>query len=194
DPHRLPLGRALVVSQIALSLILVTAAGLFIRTLRNLLSVDPGFERDQVVTVRIDPRAGNYPPAQLPALYQRLRAAVGSVPGVTSVSMSLHTMATGSARTSGFYVAGQTHGPEWDSSSQETLVTPGFIATVGIPLLRGRDLSDADGPKAPRVALINEAMAKHFFGDVDPIGKRFGYDDKADIEVVGLVRDARINY
>ena len=99
DPERLPLGRALVVSQIALSLMLVTVAGLFIRTLRNLLSVDPGYEQEQVVAVRIDPRAGNYPEQQLPALYQRIVAAVGAVPGVTSVSMSLARWAPDPPRT-----------------------------------------------------------------------------------------------
>jgi predicted permease len=193
EPHRLPLGRVLVVSQIALSLVLVTAAGLFVRTLRNLLAVDAGFARSSVIAIRFDPRAAGYQEAQLPALWERVLAAVRGVPGVRSASLSLHTLATGSMRTSSFVVTGRTDPPEWDGNAQEDFVTPDFFETIGLPILRGRAFGPGDVAGAPGVAIVSETAARHFFGSDDPIGRRIGYDQTESVEIVGVVRDARLN-
>jgi predicted permease len=186
--HRLPLGRILVVSQIALSLVLVAAAGLFVRTLHNFLRVDPGYASEQVVEARIEPRVAGYQYAELPGLYRRLLDAVGGVPGVRSVALSLDGFA-GAQRIGGYRVPGVTRpaGP-----GQENYVTPGYFATVGIVLLRGREFSDADRDGVPRVSVVSEAFAKHFWGTDDVVGRRFGYE-QPEFEVVGVVQDARVN-
>jgi predicted permease len=189
--HRLPLGRVLVVSQIALSLVLVVTAGVFVRTLRNLLDIDPGFDREQVVTARIDTRAAGYQPAQLPALYDRLLGMARATPGVRSASLSLLSMA-GGIRTSGFSVAGRTFSPG-ENTAQENYVTPDYFTTVGMTLLQGRPFSDADRAGGPRIGIVSESMAKGFFGTDRVVGARLGYGTPPDIEIVGVVRDARVN-
>lgn len=190
--HRLPLGRALVVGQIALSLVLVVAAGIFVQTLRNLLHIDPGYEHEHVITARIDVRAARYESAQLPGLYDRLSSAVTSIPGVRSASLSFLGLATGGQQASTFRLPGRTFAPGEDAA-QENFVTPEFFATVGMPVLEGRGFTSADRADAPRVAIVSESMARHFFGTDRAVGARFGHDSVANIEVVGVVRDARVN-
>ena len=191
--HRLPLGRALMIGQIALSLVLVVTAGMFVQTLRNLLDIDPGYEHERVITARIDVRAAGYDPARLPALYERLLGAVTSVPGVRSASLSFLGVATGAQTTRSYRVPGRTLAPGEDVA-QENLVTPDFFTTVGMPLLQGRGFTAADRAGAPEVAIMSESAARHFFGSVErAIGARFGADSIPNVEVVGVVRDARVN-
>ena len=189
--HRVPLGRVLVVSQIALSLVLIATAGVFVRTLRNLLAIDPGFEPAHVVTARLDVRAAGYDYAELPALYDRILARAAAVPGVRSASLSVHGFAA-SVSTSGLLVPGRTLPPD-DNSAQQNSVTPDYFETVGMPLKSGRGFTRADRAGGPRVAVVNESMARHFFGTTDVVGRRFGLGEPADIEVVGVVGDARVN-
>ena len=191
--HRLPLGRLLVVSQIALSLVLLAAAGLFVRTLRNFLAVDTGYAAEQVLEARIDPRGAGYSQEALPGLHQRLLDAVGAVPGVGSVSLSMHGLGVGAQRISDFTVPGVDRPPDFNRQGQENFITPGYFATVGMAMLRGRQFTDADRLGGPRVAVVSEAFARHFFGTLDVIGKRFGYD-QPQFEIVGVVRDARVNF
>jgi predicted permease len=193
--HRLPLGRLLVAAQIALALILVTSAGVFARTLSNLIEVDAGYDRESVVTARIDLRAAGYTPDQLPAANRRLYQAVRAVSGSQSASLALFGLGPGGRRTSGFATAGRTIAPG-QNLAQENYVTPGYFRTVGIRLVRGREFTDDDMVGRPRVAVVSEGFAKHFFGTADAIGKRMGYgvgDSTGDsgIEVVGVARDAR---
>jgi predicted permease len=189
--HRLPLGRLLVVSQIALSLVLVVTAGVFVRTLRNLLDIDPGFDREQVVTARIDVRAAGYTYAQLPGLYDRLLGMAGAIPGVRSASLSLLSMA-GGIRMSGYSIPGRSLAPG-ENTAQENYVTPDYFSTVGMTILQGRAFTSADRDGGTRVAIISEATAKAFFGTDRVVGARFGYDAPQDLEIVGVVRDARVN-
>jgi predicted permease len=190
--HRVPLGRVLVVSQIALSLVLVATAGMFVRTLRNLLAIDPGYERAQLITARLDVRAAGYDSAQLPVLYDRLVSRAAAVPGVRSASLSVHGLA-GSVGTSGFVVPGRTFPPA-GNSAQQNFVTPDYFATVGMPLVEGRAFTPADRAGGPRVAVVTESMARHFFGTTEVVGSRLGHDAPTyDIEIVGVVRDARVN-
>jgi predicted permease len=186
-----PLGRVLVVAQIALSLVLVATAGVFVRTLRNLLAIDAGYERGNVVTARLDIRAAGYEDAQLPALYDRLLSGAANVPGVRSASLSLHGFAA-SIGTSAFKVPGRTL-PPGGTYAQENYVTPEYFTTVGIALVKGRQFARTDRSDGPRVAIVNESMARHFFGTTDVVGARFGHDSPPELEVVGVVRDARVN-
>ena len=190
--HRLPLGRVLVMSQIALSLVLVVTAGVFVRTLRNLLVIDPGYEREHVVVARLDVRAAGYDSAALPALYDRLLGAAAAIPGVRSTSLSLNSLAGGGTRTSGFVVPGRTLPPGESSTAQENYITPDYFSTVGMTLAQGRAFTRADKEGAPKVAIISESMARHFFGTDRVVGSRFGYDNP-ELEVVGVVKDARVN-
>jgi predicted permease len=190
--HRLPLGRVLVVSQIALSLVLVTSAGLFVRTLQNLMSVDTGYQPDRIITALIDVRAAGYRPDQLPAMYDRLLQAVSAVPGVRAASLSLSGPASGSQRISAFTVPGRDLSPP-ERQGQENSVTPAFFETVGLPLIKGRPFNAADRAGSPQVAIISKAAALKFFGTEDVVGKQFGYGTPANVEVVGVVGDARVN-
>jgi predicted permease len=189
--HRVPLGRALVAAQIALSLVLVATAGVFVRTLRNLLAVDPGYAHTQVITARLDVRAAGYDYAELPPLYDRLLSRVAAVPGVRSASLSLHGFAA-SIGTSAFAVPGRTL-PPGGNNAQQNYVTPDYFTTVGMSLLQGRPFAPTDRVGAPRVAIVSESMARHFFGTTDVIGQRFGTGATPDLEIVGVVRDARVN-
>jgi predicted permease len=195
--HRLPLGRLLVAAQIALALILVTSAGVFARTFANFISVDAGYDRESVVTARVDVRAAGYTVEQLPGEYRRLLDAASGVPGVQSAGLAAFGIANGGRRTSGFAVGGHPLAPN-QNIAQENYVTPGYFHTVGMRLLRGRDFTSADTPdKTPRAAIVSEAFAKHFFGSTDIVGRRFGYGNGAESpdgqEVIGVVSDARFN-
>ncbi len=190
--HRLPVGRMLVAAQLALSLVLVAGAGLFVRTLRNYLAIDTGFARERLVDARINPRAAGYTAEQLPALYQRLQDAIAAVPGVRGVGLNGNGLVGGISRIGGIRVAGVTRPPGWDGSSQVNFVSAGYFATVGMVLLRGREFTAADRLDGPKVAIVSQAMAKHFFGTEEVLGRRFGYNDP-DTEIIGVVRDARVN-
>ena len=189
--HRLPLGRMLVAAQIALTLVLVATAGVFARTLQKLLDVDVGYDRDQVLAVRIDVRAAGYEHAQLPELYDRLQSATAAIPGVTRTSISLMSLGTQAERISNYRVPGKEMAPNTNRGN-ENVVSPSFFATTGIPILRGRTFTKDDRAGGQRVAMVTESFAKHFWGNDDVLGKQFGYGSP-DFEVVGVVRDAHMN-
>jgi predicted permease len=190
--HRVPLGRVLVASQVALCLVLVSSASLFVRTFQNLLQIDVGYDRERVITARLDLRAAGYTQQQVSAVYQRLLDAVRAVPGVRSASLSLIGLATGARRVGAFVVPGRQL-PPGRNSAQEDYVTPDFFVTTGIPLLKGRLFTDADRRGAPRVSIISQSAARHFFGTDDVIGARIGYGTPAEFEIVGVTRDARVH-
>jgi predicted permease len=190
--HRLPLGRTLLIAQIALSLVLVASAGLFARTFQNFLSINPGFDADHVIAARIDVLASGYTGEQLPALYDRLTTAARTLPGVTSVALSWLTLGTGGVSVGEYIVAGRTFALG-GNTAQMNYVTPEFFGTTGMTLLRGRDFRASDDANAPDVAIISARMARDFFGTLDVVGRRFGFDAPDDFEIVGVVRDARVN-
>jgi predicted permease len=190
--HRLPLGRLLVVSQVALSLLLVAAAGVFVRTFQNLLNIDPGFERETLVTAAIDVRAAGYDSRGLPGLYDRLLSEARAIPGVRSASLSLIGLGTGVQRISEYAVPGRLLTRD-QRRAQENYVTPNYFATTGIRLIAGRVFTDRDNVNSPRVVVIAQTTARRLFGTDSVIGKRFGYSDDDLWEVVGLVADVRAN-
>ena len=187
-----PGGKLLVVAQVALSLALLVGALLFLRTFRNLLGIDAGFEREQVISARFSPRLSGFDAAQLPALYERLLEAARRVPGTTSASIALYGALTGTQRISGISVDGRPRRAGEDNAREE-YVGLKYFETVGMPFLRGRDFLPQDDARAPNVAVVNATMARKFFGDDSPIGKRFGYGTPGDTEIIGVVADARID-
>jgi predicted permease len=185
------MGRTLVVVQVAFSLLLVSGAGLLARTLWNLLQMDLGFNREHVLTVRIDPRSAGFTAAQLPSLYAQMVERVRAVPGVQSAGIALSSIAGGGTISSGINVPGYTPDPRENMSIDENYVDPGYFETVGMRLLDGRDFDARDTERAPRVAVINETMARHYFGARSPIGRHYGYGS-TQFEIVGVVRDAKV--
>ena len=191
---RVPFGRLLIVAQVTLALTLLVGAVAFVRTFNNLLSLQAGFEREHVIAARFEPRLAGFDREQWPALADRLLAAARGVPGVQSASMSVNGALTGATRISGnIVIEGQParSGQNWPL--REELVGVDYFETLAMPLVRGRSFRSTDVDGAPKVAVISEAMAKRFFGDVDPLGKRFGYGTPPELEVVGIVRDAKVD-
>ena len=187
------LRRGLVVAQVALSMLLLSGAGLFARSLYNLKTLDPGFRVDRLFAFSIDPSLSGYQGDRLLSLYQRMQQELAAVPGVRSVSMSETGALSGNDWSMTVRVDGYQAKEGEDMNPSVDGVGPGYFETMGIPLVSGRDFTDRDTKGAPRVAVINETMAKYFFNGVNPIGKRFGFGrgTATDIEIVGVARDVR---
>ena len=192
---RLSLSSAMVVLQVGLSMVLLTGAGLFARSLLNLQNENVGFDRSNMLLVGIDPRLAGYKPAELPALYQQVVERLGNLPNVRSVSMATYSPMSGSHRASSIQVPGYTPQPDEDVVVEDMLAGPNYAATLGIPVLRGRDLGIRDTVSAPRVALVNEAFANRYFKDQNPVGRNFTFDDETDsgkmLEIIGVVGDVK---
>jgi predicted permease len=192
---RTPLAKGLIVSQVALSLILLIGAGLFLRTLVNLSNVDTGFNKENVLRFGIDPPAVGYKvDLRLVTLYQQIEQRVSALPGVRAASISFFTFNEGEW-TDPVSVIGRTPTPEDDMAAHHNVVGPGYFATMGIPLLLGRVFGPQDSGASTKVAIINETFARWYLPGGSPIGRHFGLGgDPAhsnDMEVVGVVKDAK---
>ena len=196
---RLWLSRPLVVVQVAVSLLLLTGAGLFVQTLRNLRNQDLGFAGDAIVQARINPEGSGYKSEQLPTLYHQLLERLNSTPGVRSASLAATGFRSGMSRTCCIAIQGHTAAPNEDREIQTLNVTPGYFETMGLPLLAGRDFVWQEASSKPgftNIAIINETMAHRYFGESSAVGQRFGWGDPAveaikyDTEIVGVVKDA----
>ncbi|HUE84950.1 MAG TPA: FtsX-like permease family protein, partial [Vicinamibacterales bacterium] len=183
--------RALVVLQVALSLVLVTGTGLFVRSFQKLVDADPGVERERLLTVGVDPRLSGVPPQDLPDVYRRVLEAARGVPGVQAAALAMCGLHSSCARESGFTLEGYQARTGEDVAFRVNVVTPGYFSTVGMPLLAGRALTERDLAQTPAVAVVNRTLAASYFGDGQAaIGRRFGLATP-DIEIVGIVEDAR---
>jgi predicted permease len=185
--------KGLIVAQVAMSLVLLVGAGLFLRTLHNLQSVEVGFNSENLLLFRVDPRLNNYQDEKITRLYDDLVAQMERVPGVRSVTMSRHPLLAGSSSINGIYVQGQAPRSERERRVWTQRVQANFFATMEMPLLAGRQLTPQDDRRAPKVAIINQTLARQFFGEENPLGQRFGYgaaENSGDIEIVGVVKDA----
>jgi predicted permease len=182
----------LVTAQIALSMMLLISAGLFIRSLVNVSRVDLGLRVDNVVTFGISPQLNGYTPARALALFRRVEEEMATVPGVRAVTASLVPLLAGSNWGSSVNVEGFPRDPDIDNGSRFNEVGPGYFAALGIPLLGGREFTDADIAGAPKVAIVNEAFAKKFNLGRQAVGKRMSTgDNDLDTEIVGLVQNAK---
>ncbi len=191
---RSPLGKALIISQVALSLVLLVGAGLFIRSLVNLVNVDTGFNEHGVLLFRVDPSATGYTDEpRLANMYRQIEERVDALPGVRASCFPIYTFHDGGwdapAWAEGYRTApGSQHDASYNAVGQ------GYFAATGLPILAGRDFGPQDTAASPKVAVINETMARRFFPGGSPIGKRFGIggpEHSNDIEVIGVVRDAK---
>jgi predicted permease len=194
-PRRLPLGRLLVAGQIALTVLLLSIAVLFSRTLERLARVDLGLTRGEVLMLRIDPIAAGYEPARLQPLYDRLWTRIAAVPGVQSAALSLGGPLSGSMRSSSFRAEGYVHGRSERMDVQEEVVTDDYFKALGIRLLQGRTFGPSDTTSSRKVSVISESMAKRYFKGTSPIGRHWAYDDNIakGFEIIGVVGDVHHN-
>jgi predicted permease len=208
---RFDLRRVLVVAQVAISLLLLIGAGLFVRSLSNLQNLDPGFVRESVLLVSVNPQASGYKGQRLRDYYERLLAKVGAHPDVRSASLANITPLSNSRWNQDVAIQGYQWKPDEKPYIDFNAVSPRFFETLGIPLIAGRDFTEQDSPAVtpdpkpkpdpadkttgPRVAIINETMAKRFFPRQSPLGARLCRDEKFKMEesyeIVGVVKDAK---
>jgi predicted permease len=189
-PRRRALDTVLVATQVALSLVLLVAAGLFVRTLQNLWNQEPGYDRRNVVMFSVDARLAGRTGDEIPLTYSRILTELWRVPGAQSVTVSAvrpvsenYYFITGVGS-----VGGRKLPPDQRIRAAFNHVGPGYFATLGIPLVAGRDFDERDTRESARVAIISQRMARHFEGD--PIGQMLDEGPSAR-EIVGVVADAR---
>jgi predicted permease len=191
------LSKSLLVAQVAISLVLLVGAALFLRTLHNLRHVDVGFNPENVLLFRVSPQLNGYDEARIATLYRDLLARIGGVPGVRGVAMSQPALLSGSVNSTSIYIHGRAYAAESrerDSNSiNRVVVSPSFLEVMGIPIVAGRGLTDRDNQAAPKVVVVNQAAVRQFFPGGNAIGQRFGssLETTNQLEVVGVVRDAK---
>lgn len=186
------LRQALVALQFALSLVLLVGAALFIRTLRNYGNVNPGFDRDHLLSVWLDTRIRHYNHDQRLSFYQQVVDRTEALPGVRSAALAICGLAANCRSASDIYLPG---GSQIAATPQTNAISLRYFQTVGISLLRGREFAPADNEKAPPVAIINQTLAQKIFPHVDPVGRRFGYESNSasEFQIIGVVSDAQVN-
>jgi predicted permease len=194
---RFSLASTLVVSQVALSLVLLAGAGLFARSLMKLQEENVGFNRDNVLLVGIDPRLGGYKPTELSALYGQLLDRLGELPGVKTATIATYSPISGTGRSSSITVRGYTPKPGENMVVADMLIGPDYCETLGVPLLLGREIGIRDTPASQKIAVVNQSFAQYFFQGENPIGRRFYFGDEDDpergeeLEIVGVIGDVK---
>ncbi|HZQ50983.1 MAG TPA: ABC transporter permease [Bryobacteraceae bacterium] len=187
--------KLLVSAQVGLSLLLLIGAGLFTSTLRNLKNLNPGFQVNNLLSFSMDPTLSGYDAARSKLFFKQLTEKLRALPGVRSAALCLVPPLTFSEWDSAVAVQGYSAKPGEDMNPYVNYVSPGFFQTLGIPMLAGRDFSERDILGAPKVAVVNEKFARHYFGNRNPIGWHIGMGrdpgTKTDIEIIGVVRDTR---
>jgi predicted permease len=193
------LSKGLVITQAALSFLLLVGAGLMLRTMYNLQNTDAGFNREKLLVFGLTPGQLGYKGERRANLYRQLLARLDAVPGVRGVTCSSEALLSTAVWGRDVFVAGDpvrynaNNQPIENGGALVLGVRENFLETMGIPLLQGRTLRIQDDERAPRVAVVNQAFAKQFFHNENPIGKRFGFevDSASQIEIVGLSADAK---
>jgi len=187
-----PIGKVLVVTQLALCLLLLTSAGLFLRTLLNLRRVDLGYRTEHLLLLDVDPLSGGVEPDDFGGFIDRMLARLAELPGVEAVTFSENGLFSGTESATRIAIVGRPEPAEGENEVSFDEAGPRYFATVGIPIRRGRDIAASDRAGAPLVAVVNEAMAKQLFPGSDPLGQRFHEVTKPDVvyTVVGVAADA----
>jgi len=183
---------ALVVAQLALSIVLVVTAGLFAVSLRNLLQRSPGFQPENLLSFSVDPGLSGYTGARELAFLQELERRLSALPGAVAVGAARGGVFNGSDRGANVTVEGYHARPDEDVECAVDAVSAGFFHTLKVPLLEGHDFTEADGNGAPKVAIVNQEFARFFFPGGNPVGHHLAFgagDVKLDIEIVGVVRN-----
>jgi macrolide transport system ATP-binding/permease protein len=189
------LGNLLVMVQVAFSVILLVGASLLLRSLVRLETFDVGFDRDHVLAVSIEQQTAGRTPEQMKVFYDQVLDRARNLPGVRSASYSGFTPISGSEMGVNVAVDGLALKPGEAANELFVGVSPGYFETLGIPLLQGRDFAGQDVQLPPRVAIINRTMARRFFGDANPVGKRFKLveGNRPPLEIIAVVADSTYN-
>jgi predicted permease len=183
------LSKSLIVVQVALSLVLIVGAGLFLRTLFNLRAVDVGFDTRNLMIFSVNPSLNRYTPERSLQVFREMQDELKGIAGVQSVALTRVALLSGGRSSSTRWVPGQ-------SKSQNLhvmQVSPEFFETIGVPVVMGRGFTDRDTPTSPKVAVINETAARLLFPNDNAVGKRMGtsLETNSDYEVIGVVRDTK---
>jgi len=191
--RRFSLHGALVVGQVSLSTLLLVGALLFLRTLRAAATIDPGFRTDHMLLLDISPRPGEEGKVDPEQVALTARDRIAAIPGVTAVTWASNVPLGLDMGRRSLQVEGYRRREGEDMEFHYSVVGPRYFETMEVPLLRGRGFTNADRPGAPGVVVVNEAFAKRFWGDADPIGKRISRSGENGpwMEVVGLARDGK---
>ena len=189
--RKLEMRKMLVILQVALSLVLLVGAGLFTRSLRNLKTVDDGYHTDQVVTLAIDPAQSGYKIDKLQSFYALLNDRVIALPGVNVATFTRNVPIGGGLSRIGIELPGYQPAPGEEMAVLLNQSTPQFFATFGTPLLMGRDFNAQDTPESPKVVIISDSVVRRYFGNENPLGKRITLENYKDLEIVGVVADAK---
>ena len=197
--------RALVTVQVALSLLLLVGAGLFVRSLTNLRRLGPGFPTENLLAFNVDPSLGSYTVEQTKAFHARLTDELRSLPGVSAVGNASIGILQESSWDTSITVEGYVPGPGRARNAYMNQVGPGYFEALGVPLVSGRDFtqqdtheiqhSDEDDDWVPTAVIVNQSFARHYFPDTNPLGRHMGFGDdpgtRADMEIVGVVADTK---
>jgi predicted permease len=191
-PIRIGLGHVLVAGQVAICLLVLVAAGLFVRTLSTLQSIELGFNKENLLLFSVNARQTGYKDQALATFYNNLWERMRAIPGVRGVSLSHAALVSGSMTSRRATVPGAVIKPGQANSVNVLTVGPRFFSTMEIPILLGREIDERDGPGSQQVAVVNEKFAQKYFEGQNPIGRRFGFGkDGANIEIVGVSKNAR---
>jgi predicted permease len=179
----------LILAQVSLSLPLLVSAALLIRTLQNLRAFDPGFDKSNVLLASINPSLSGYSPEKSRGFYDELLRRTRSLPGVTAASLASDSPLSGGWDRLGLVIEGYTPKEGERTGSDVTWVSTDYFKSLGVGFLAGGDFTDQDRRGNPKVTIVNEKMARHFFGTTDVIGKRIGTERTPDITIIGVVKD-----
>jgi predicted permease len=189
------LRKALVAGQVTLSLLLLIGAGLFIRSLKNLKDLDPGFHTNNLIEFAIDPTMNGYKPERSLDFYRQLRDNLDAVPGVESSALAVIPVLAGDEWDQSMAIEGFVHKPTETPDPHMQFISPNYFKTLNIPILQGRDFRMTDANGAPKVCIVNDKFAKRYFKDGIAVGRHVGMGGdpgtKLDIEIIGVVRDTK---
>jgi predicted permease len=198
--HRSLLSRGLVVLQVALSLLLLIGAGLFVRTLRNLQKVEPGFNTQNLLLFGVQPGLIGYKDEKLTQLYSQLSDRLEAIPGVQAVTFSRQALLSQGSSSSSVFLRSALNAPpdsegriKSNGDGYRHSVRENFLEAMGIPLLFGRTFRPQDDAKTPKVVVVNQAFANKYFPGENAVGKRFTFDTSKpdEIEIIGVAKDAK---
>ncbi|MDX2033952.1 MAG: ABC transporter permease [Blastocatellia bacterium] len=189
------LSKSLVVIQVALSLLLLLGAGLFIRTVHNLQKIDLGFNQENLLLFNLQPGQSGYKEERLMQFYEQLFTRLDAMPGVRSATFGAVPLISQFVWNGGVLLPGETEKSGVERIANRQIARENYFATMEIPLLSGRNFLPRDDARAPKVAIVNQTFVQKFFPNENPIGRRIGFDDKTagTVEIVGIVRDAKYN-
>jgi predicted permease len=193
-PRGRRLSGMLVVAQLTLTTTLLIGAGLLVRTLQRLTAIDPGFSTESVLALSLDLRSQGYTEAKGRQFYQQLTDRVAALPGVEAASLaSVMPLGWGSPEHVIFIAGQEPPAPDRPLRADYNVVTPDWFRTMGIPLVAGRDFTSQDRAEAPGVVIVNEAMARRFWPEGNPLGQRFeiGETQRRAVEIVGVAHNSK---